>query len=216
MDSTRSKCETGRILIISSDKYFYMGMKSIITSMLPDILHKNGVVYDIESVSISQFIDLDAILSESNIVVIIDYHAKMELNSNVISLIMNYGKTDFKLIIFEPTIKPVASHAYFSKKMPMTLLKEKIFSLMTQKSRSEFRKPFIEELTPREGRLINHVLMGRSIYTIAEIMGINIKSVYAIRASAYKKFGVRSLQGLYHSSFRKFYITGSKTKRQDV
>ncbi|SNY70183.1 LuxR C-terminal-related transcriptional regulator [Enterobacter sp. CC120223-11] len=210
MDSVSSKCDTGRILVISSDKYFYMGMRSILTSMLPDILQKNGVVYDIESVNISQFIDLHTILSEDNIVVIIDYHAKMELNSNVISLIMNYGKSNFKLIIFEPTIKPVASHAYFSKKMRMNLLKEKIFTMITQTNYADFRKPFIEELTPREGRLINHVLMGRSIYAIAEIMGINIKSVYAIRASAYKKFGVTSLQGLYHSSFRKFYITGRK------
>lgn len=199
MDVEAINCDAAKVYIITNDNYFFNGLRFLIYSILPELISKTGTVYDVELIKSEKYYNLDKInLSEKNYF-IIDMASMRILNSNFVGILSNLGARAKNLIIFKSIIKPLPCEVCFYKRMPVDLLKRQIRDVISEKILPDMFKQS-SSLTRKEGMVIKYVLMGENMQAIAQKMGINNKTVYTLRSKAYKKFGVKSIQGLYNYS----------------
>ena len=205
MDVESINCDAAKVYIITSDTYFFNGLRSLIYSMMPELVSKTGIVYDVEFISSEKHYNFDKVnLNEKNYF-IMDMEFMHNLNSNFVGILISNVPRRNNLIIFKSITKPFPCEVCFYKRMPIDLLKIQIRDVISEKILPDtLNRP--NSLTRKEGMVINYVLMGESMQTIARKMGINSKTVYTLRSKAYKKFGVRSIQGLYFNSAKMNYL----------
>lgn len=199
MDVEAVNCDTAKVYIITNDNYFFNGLRFLIYSILPELISKTGIVYDVELIKSEKYHNLDKISQKEKSYFIMDMASMRNLNSNFVGILLNLGTRDKNLIIFKSIIKPLPCEVCFYKRMPIDLLKRQIRDVISEKILPDMLNRSIS-LTRKEGMVINYVLMGENMQAIARKMGINNKTVYTLRSRAYKKFGVKSIQGLYSYS----------------
>jgi len=205
MDVESINCDAAKVYIITSDSYFFNGLKSLIYSIMPELLSTTGIVYDVECINSEKYYNFDEINMNEKNYFVMDMESMHNLNSNFVGILITTTTRRNNLIIFKSITKPFPCEVCFYKRMPIDLLKKQIRDVISEKTLPDLlNQP--NSLTKQEGMVINYVLMGESMQTIARKMGINSKTVYTLRSKAYKKFGVKSIQALYYNSAKMNYL----------
>jgi DNA-binding CsgD family transcriptional regulator len=200
MDGELLDCTHGKIFVLTNDMYFFFGFKFIICSMMPELLAKTGVVYDVEyigaQVSPNELIEG----GNSHYHYVIDLNLHMKFKSNIAKFILTCTAKKKSLIVFESINQPLKCINCFYKSMPINILKDQLVNIISGKVSPTFTSFYRHGLTRREGLIIHYVLMGESMQSIARILGVNSKTAYTLRSNAYKKFGVRTIQELFYNA----------------
>lgn len=200
MDNHWDGCQQGKLFVISNDSFFYKGLIFLISSIMPELLEKTGVIYNIEHVNIEQWNHLNNITINSNNYFIIDFDSRMRFNSVITNNLFFCKMRGDRLIIFDTILQPPDRIYCFYKKMPLKKLKQQLLDVVSGTALADIAEYKNYMLSKKERQVINYVLMGESMQSIARIMNMHIKTAYTLRSSAYKKVGVTTLQGLFYNA----------------
>lgn len=192
-------CQESTITVITTDKYFFMAIKYIIHSMLPEILSEKGILYNVvhcESVFHMNYQEKNP--SEERLL-IADYDVRMIGNSHVLKLIRGMKIFRAIMLVIHKELPLAEVDCCLSKGSPVDEIKNKLreFILRPPATTHIDSRQLLSRFTSREHQIIRMILKGKRVESIAKALKVSPKTVYAHRSRIYHKVGVRNLQGLF-------------------
>lgn len=196
-------CHESTITVITTDRYFFMAIKHIIHSMLPEILSEKGVLYNVvhcESVFHMNFQDM---IQNEDRLLIADYDVRLIGNSQVLNLIQGMKIFGSMMLVIHKELPIAEVDCCLAKGAPVAEIKKNLRDFILQKRAPQniniTSNQLLSRFTRREHQIIRMILKGKRVESIAKALNVSPKTIYAHRSRIYQKVGVRNLQGLFHN-----------------
>lgn len=192
-------CQESTITVITTDKYFFLAVKYLIHSMLPEILSEKGILYSVvhcESVFHMNY--QDKILNEESLL-IADYDVRLIGNSHVLKLMQGMNIFRSIMLVIHKELPLANVDFYLSKGASLNVIKKNLrdFILRPPVAKYSSNNQLLARFTSREHQIIRMILKGKRVESIAKALNVSPKTIYAHRSRIYQKVGVRNLQGLF-------------------
>ncbi|HCT1663607.1 TPA: helix-turn-helix transcriptional regulator [Enterobacter hormaechei] len=192
-------CQESTITVITTDKYFFLAVKYLIHSMLPEILSEKGILYSVvhcESVFHMNY--QDKILNEESLL-IADYDVRLIGNSHVLKLMQGMNIFRSIMLVIHKELPLANVDFYLSKGASLKVIKKNLrdFILRPPGAKYSSNNQLLARFTSREHQIIRMILKGKRVESIAKALNVSPKTIYAHRSRIYQKVGVRNLQGLF-------------------
>lgn len=192
-------CQESTITVITTDKYFFLAVKYLIHSMLPEILSEKGFLYNVvhcESVFHMNY--QDKILNEESLL-IADYDVRLIGNSHVLKLMQGMKIFRSIMLVIHKELPLADVDCYLSKGASLNVIKKNLrdFILRPPVAKYTSNNQLLARFTSREHQIIRMILKGKRVESIAKALNVSPKTIYAHRSRIYQKVGVRNLQGLF-------------------
>ncbi len=117
-------CQESTITVITTDKYFFLAVKYLIHSMLPEILSEKGILYNVvhcESVFHMNY--QDKILNEESLL-IADYDVRLIGNSHVLKLMQGMNIFRSIMLVIHKELPLANVDFYLSKGASLNVIKK--------------------------------------------------------------------------------------------
>ncbi|QCT21500.1 hypothetical protein FEM41_18500 [Jejubacter calystegiae] len=192
-------CQESTITIITADNYFYLAVKYLIHSMLPEILSKKGTIYNVvHCESVFQMDFQDAMKSEDRLL-IADYDVRLIGNSHILELLQGMKVFRSVMLVLHKELAVSEVDYCLTKGAPVGAIKQILLDFILQQSVPQKMNSgqLLSRFTHREHQIIRLILKGRRVESIAKELNLSPKTIYAHRSRIYQKAGVRNLQGLF-------------------
>lgn len=192
-------CKESTITIITTDRYFFLAIKHLIHSMLPDILSDKGVLYNVvHCESVFHLNYQDGLQSEDRLL-ITDYDVRLIGNSHVLKLMQGMNIFRSIMLVIHKELPLAGVDCFLSKSAAVIEIKHKLreFILRPPALKNIDNSQLLSRFTSREHQIIRMILRGKRVETIAKTLKVSPKTVYAHRSRIYQKVGVRNIQGLF-------------------
>lgn len=192
-------CQESTITVVTTDKYFFLAVKYLIHSMLPEILSEKGILYNVvhcESVFHMNY--QDKILNEESLL-IADYDVRLIGNSHVLKLMQGMNIFRSIMLVIHKELPLANVDFYLSKGASLNVIKKNLrdFILRPPVAKYSSNNQLLARFTSREHQIIRMILKGKRVESIAKALNVSPKTIYAHRSRIYQKVGVRNLQGLF-------------------
>lgn len=188
-------CQESTITVITTDKYFFLAVKYLIHSMLPEILSEKGILYSVvhcESVFHMNY--QDKILNEESLL-IADYDVRLIGNSHVLKLMQGMNIFRSIMLVIHKELPLANVDFYLSKGASLNVIKKNLrdFILRPPVAKYSSNNQLLARFTSREHQIIRMILKGKRVESIAKALNVSPKTIYAHRSRIYQKVGVRNL-----------------------
>lgn len=128
-------CHESTITVITTDRYFFMAIKHIIHSMLPEILSEKGVLYNVvhcESVFHMNFQDM---IQNEDRLLIADYDVRLIGNSQVLNLIQGMKIFGSMMLVIHKELPIAEVDCCLAKGAPVAEIKKICETLFCKNAR---------------------------------------------------------------------------------
>ncbi len=193
-------CQESTITVITADKYFYLAVRYLIHSMMPEILSEKETIYNVvHCESVFQMDFQDTMMSEDRLL-IADYDVRLIGNSHILELLQGMKVFRSIMLVLHKELAVAEADYCLAKGAPVEIIKQILldFILQLPVSQNTNSGQLHARFTDREHQIIRLILKGRRVESIAKELNLSPKTIYAHRSRIYQKAGVRNLQGLFH------------------
>lgn len=190
----------GIIIIATKNYYLFYALKTLITSMSPDLLSKTSMLYDVINVKDILTLETFDAAREKNNILITDYDFRL-CSHEQIKRLRNITRS-FRGIacITSSSSMDISENMSIPQQSGIRIVRTLLFDIIATITTACTNRPeeMLNFLTPSEAQLLKLIMVGMRPDTIARQLQINVKTFYALRSRLYRKTGVRSLQELYN------------------
>ncbi|EOV3156378.1 MULTISPECIES: helix-turn-helix transcriptional regulator [Enterobacter cloacae complex] len=199
LNVAEGSCRESTITIITQDKYFFLALKYLINSMLPEILNEKGILYNVAHCESVFHMNYQNELQCPERLLIADYDVRLIGNSHVLKLIQGMKIFRSIMLVIHKELPLAGVDGCLSKGLSVDEIKNTLrdFILRTPVSKNMDSNHLLSRFTSREHEIIRMILKGKRVDSIAKTLKVSPKTIYAHRTRIYQKVGVRNLQGLF-------------------
>lgn len=194
-------CQESTITVITSDNYFFLAIKYLIHSMLPEILSEKGIIYNVLHCESVFQMDFQDTLQSQERLLIADYDVRLIGNSHILELLQGMKVFRSVMLVIHKELALAEVDCCLSKGVPVAEIKKHLREFILQQNPSQKigNRQLLSRFTSREHQIIHLILKGKRVESIAKELNLSPKTVYAHRSRIYQKAGVRNLQGLFQN-----------------
>lgn len=191
--------ENSMMVILTRNNYLLYGLKALINSMTPKLLNETSRFYDVMHVKTTEDLSAIQLKKGQGNILITDFDPRLCAISKGKSFESIFEAFDGIMVIKNTRHPEENSTVCLSLQASISQIRRRI--LNTVKNAILVKEPVSQSeqlFTLDEALLLNFIIKGFQPETIASILKLDVKQVYARRSRLYRKAGVKSLQELYN------------------